>query len=248
MFYYAILNSKGVCCDVSQYETEQTTNSLVVEIDSYDTSLIYRKKYIAETQEWVDCLPSETGLPMSDRLGYSPTDEWLSDVLGNTENLSTTNKTSLVSAINEVFQSASDSKTAIANAITGVNSSVTIPENPTFAQLASLISQLSAGDVQIAIGSIEVLTIPSAIEGSTSFRPKIVIIYNFGSGLSNFNMGVYVSPTVTGVTTQQISDSANGIGGTLSRRANAFTVTDNGFSMINSGAATNLKWIAIGLS
>lgn len=244
MYYYADLNpSTLICIGVYQYEQEQTTNSWFIQIDSYDTSLIYRKKYV--NGEWVDCLPSETGLPMSDMLGYSPTDEWLSDVLGNITNLSTTDKTSLVAAVNECFQSASDGKTAIANAITGADSSITIPENPTFAQLATLIGQFE-GRLRVAMGSMQAYTIPETIEGTTPFRPLIVIVYNFGSGLSNFNMGVYVSPLVTENTTQQITDSANGIGGTLHRRANAFTVTDTGFSMINSGAVTNLKWIALG--
>lgn len=148
-------------------------------------------------------------------------------------------------AVNECFQSASDGKTAIATAITGVDESITIPDNPTFAQLAALIGQISTG-MQVAIGSIQDFTIPATISGETPFQPKIVIVYNFGSGLSNFNMGVYVSPEVTGVTSQQISDSANGIGNKLSRRANAFTITENGFSMVNSGAAVNLKWIALG--
>lgn len=253
MHYFASLNNNFVCISIMQVDdntyNENIENGYVYEndkciaISSNDTSLIYRKKYV--NNEWVDCLPSETGLPMSDRLGYSPTDEWLSDVLGTITNLSTTDKTSLVAAVNECFQSASDGKTAIANAITGADSSITIPENPTFEQLATLIGQFS-GRLKVAIGSMSEFTIPATIEGTTPFKPKIVIIYNFGSGLSNFNMGVYVSPDITGVTTQQITDSANGIGNSLSRRANAFTITDNGFSMINTGAVTDLKWIALG--
>lgn len=254
MHYFAELNPETMVCngileiDDATYDENVANgytyeNQYCIAISSNDTSLIYKKKYI--NGEWVDALPSESGLQHTDRMVHllGSDDKFLSDALGELGTLSTTNKTSLVSAINEVFQSASDGKTAIANAITGVDSSVTIPENPTFAQLASLIEQMG---LHVEMGTMEVLTIPSLIEGTTSFRPKIIIVYNFGSGLSNFNMGVYVSPTVTGVTTQQISDSANGIGGTLSRRANAFTVTDTGFSMINSGAATNLRWIAIG--
>jgi len=245
MYYYALVNSNGVCYDVSAYEEEQETNAYTIQLDSLDTSLVYRKKYVAATQSWVDCLPSETGLPMSDRVGYSTTDQWLSDVLGNITNLSTTSKTSLVAAVNECFQSASDGKTAIANAITGVDESLTIPDNPTFTQLAALIGQIATG-LQVATGAIEVYTIPDTITGETPFKPKIVIVYNFGSGLSNFNMGLYVSPEITGVTSQQISDSANGLSNTLKRRANAFTITDTGFSMVNSGAAIDLKWIALG--
>lgn len=254
MHYFANLNPTTRICDsilqIDDATYDENANNgytyvsdTCIAIDSYDESLINRKKYI--DGEWVDALASETTLIRDTQLVhvFGSDDKFLSDALGELSTLSTISKTSLVSAINEVFQSASDGKTAIANAITGVDSSLTIPENPTFTQLASLIGQMG---LHIEMGTMSEYTIPSLIEGTTSFRPKIIIVYNFGSGLSNFNMGVYVSPTVTEVTTQQISDSANGIGGTLSRRANAFTVTDNGFSMINTGAVTNLKWIAIG--
>lgn len=136
MYYYASLNPSTYVCDgVFEYETEQTTNAYLVQIDSYDESLIYRKKYV--DGEWVDALPSESGLSHTDRMVHvlGDDDKWLSDVLGELSTLSTISKTSLVSAINEVFQSASDGKTAIANAITGVDSSLTIQDNPTFAQL-----------------------------------------------------------------------------------------------------------------
>ena len=241
MFYYAIIEqSTGICYSISE-EEDEVNNSLWISIDSYDESYLFRKKYV--NGEWVDTTADEARQYKGEHIGIYH--EWLDNYLGDKSDLSTTDKTSLVAAVNECFQSASDGKTAIANAITGADSSITIPENPTFEQLATLIGQFS-GRLKVAIGSMSEFTIPATIEGTTPFKPKIVIIYNFGSGLSNFNMGVYVSPDITGVTTQQITDSANGIGNSLSRRANAFTITDNGFSMINTGAVTNLKWIALG--
>lgn len=255
MHYFAVLNDNSVCVQIDEVEDSvydecvsngvELENEHNVEISTNDTSLIYRKKYINGT--WVDSTPHESMLPETSALVHylGDDDMFLSDAIGQLATLETTDKSSLVDAVNECFQSASDGKTAIANAITGVDESITIPTNPTFAQLAACIAQISTG-MQVATGSMNVYTIPDAIEGTTPFKPKIVIVYNFGSGLSNFNMGVYVSPDITGVTTQQITDSANGIGNTLSRRANAFTITDTGFSMINTGAATDLKWIALG--
>ena len=241
MFYYAFIeDGTGICYNVAESETE-LNNSLYIPIPSYDESYLFRKKYV--DGEWVDTTADEARQYKGEHIGIYH--EWLDNYLGDKSELSTTDKTSLVAAINQCFQSASDGKTAIANAITGADSSITIPENPTFAQLATLIGQFE-GRLRVAMGSMQAYTIPETIEGTTPFRPLIVIVYNFGSGLSNFNMGVYVSPLVTENTTQQITDSANGIGGTLHRRANAFTVTDTGFSMINSGAVTNLKWIALG--
>lgn len=242
MYYYATINPATFVCDsVHEFEEEQETNDYCIQIDSLDTSLVYRKKYV--NGQWVTATPDEAAL--FDAHYTKCHSKWLDELTGNPENLSTTEKGSLVGAVNECFQSASDGKTAIANAITGVDESITIPDNPTFAQLAACIAQISTG-MQVAIGSMNVYTIPTTIDGTTPFQPKIVIVYNFGSGLSNFNMGLYVSPEVTGVSSQQISDSANGIGNKLSRRANPFTITETGFSMVNTGAATDLKWIALG--
>lgn len=245
MYYYARLNNNGVCESIVELEYDIEDSEDLVQIPTYDESLIYKKKYV--NGEWVDCLPSETNLMQDKNVihKYGGDDKYLSEAVGDLTTLYTTDKDSLVGAVNECFQNASDGKTAIANAITGVDESITIPDNPTFAQLAACIGQISTG-MQIATGSMNVYTIPESITGETPFQPKIVIVYNFGSGLSNFNMGLYVSPEVTGVTSQQISDSANGIGNKLSRRANPFTITENGFSMVNTGAAINLKWIALG--
>lgn len=247
MYYYAKINAAThICEELFQFEEELTDYNVneYIQISSYDTSLI-GKKYNFETHSWED--PSETDacnvLASQIALGTRRLDLFIGDETGL--NLGENTPNNLVAAINQVFQSASNGKTAIANAITGADDSLTIPDNPTFAQLAALIGQISTG-FNVETGSMQVTTIPETIAGTTSFRPKIVIIYNFGSGLANFNMGVYVSPVVTNSTTQQVSDSANGIGGTLHRRANAFTVTDSGFSMLNSGAATNLVWIALG--
>ena len=247
MYYYAKINaSTHICEEVFQLEEEYTdyNPNEYIPLTSYDTSLV-GKKYNFETQSWED--PSETDacnvLASQIALGTRRLDLFIGDETGLSLGDNTPNN--LVAAINQCFQSASDGKTAIANAITGADSSITIPENPTFEQLATLIGQFE-GRLRVAMGSMSELTIPETITGTTPFRPLIVIIYNFGSGLANFNMGVYVSPIVTENTTQQITDSANGIGGTLHRRANPFTITDTGFSMINSGAVTNLKWIALG--
>jgi hypothetical protein len=247
MYYYAILNAAThVCEEVIQLEEELTDYNVneYIPLSSYDTSVV-GKVYNFETQQFEDASETANCTMLAEKvsIGNRRLDLFIGDETGLSIGDNTPNN--LVAAINQVFQSASDGKTAIANAITGVDDSITIPSNPTFSELASAIGQISTG-LQVATGSMNEYTIQSTIEGTTTFRPKIVIVYNFGTGLSNFNMGVYVSPDITGVTTHQISDSANGIGNTLSRRANAFTITDTGFSMINTGAATDLKWIALG--
>lgn len=76
--------------------------------------------------------------------------EQLQTDVGDKTTLATTNKTSLVSAINEAFQFANDGKTAVANAVTakGVSASPT----DTFPTLATKIGQIPVGDY--AIGDI----------------------------------------------------------------------------------------------
>lgn len=51
----------------------------------------------------------------------------------------------IAEAVNEAFQSASDGKQAIKNAITGVDPEVIIPADPTFAQLATAIGDIETG-------------------------------------------------------------------------------------------------------
>jgi hypothetical protein len=63
--------------------------------------------------------------------------------IGNMEELQ--NGSDLVSGINMAFQSASNGKTLIKNAITGVDPGVTIPTDATFAQLADAIGQIETG-------------------------------------------------------------------------------------------------------
>lgn len=247
MYYYAVLDSiTHVCLEILalDYELTDINPNETIQIDSNDQSLV-GKVYNFDTQQFED--PNETTNCTIEtnqiKQGNRRLDLFIGDETGLSLGENTPNN--LVAAINQVFQFASNGKSAIANAIAGADDSLTIPENPTFAQLAALIGQF-ADRLKVEMGSMQVTTIPETISGTTSFRPKIVIVYNFGSGLANFNMGVYVSPLVTNSTTQQVTDSANGIGGTLHRRANAFTITDNGFSMVNTGAATNLVWIALG--
>lgn len=151
----------------------------------------------------------------------------------------------LIESSNKWHQYANNGEDIISKAITDLDENINIPDGATFEQLAECISKISTG-MKMATGGMSEFTIPEKIEGETPFKPRIVIIYNIGNGLSNFNMGVFISPNVIGEGAIPISDSANGIGGKLSRKANAFTITDTGFYMVNTGAVTNLKWFAFG--
>lgn len=110
MHYFATLNRNYVCDGILQIDDNtyniNVNNGYVYEndhciaIDSYDESLIYKKKYI--NGEWVDALPSECDLPVDTQMVHMPDDMWLNEALGTLGNLNTADKTSLVAAINEL--------------------------------------------------------------------------------------------------------------------------------------------------
>lgn len=262
MHYFAALNDNFVCTEIICVEDDvyemNVSNGFVYEndkcisIQSNDTSLVYKKKYI--NNEWVDSTPHESMLPEDGQLVHynGQDDMWLKDAIGVLSALSTTNKTSLVSAINEVFQSVSDGKDAIAGAITDTDSSITIPDNPTFSQLASLIGQIST--MKVATGHMQAYTSSNTtISGTTTFRPRIVAFYNNQSGSTNFNAGVYVDSDYLGLTKDSsdvqdfpdINFNAWGVSGG-GHAENVFTISNTGFSAVVTGLCTNIGWIAIG--
>ena len=94
--------------------------------------------------------------------------------IGDKSTLLTTNKNTIVEAINELFTFANDGKTQIANAITakGVSASPT----ETFASLAEKIGQISTGK-KWASGTINPYTPKTTITvNDLSFTPSIIII------------------------------------------------------------------------
>lgn len=248
MFYYASLNpTTKVCISVSQSETQRTTNVNLIEISSLDTTLVYRKKYI--DGEWVTATPDEA----ANYKGYEVecNGKWLEELTGDTDDLDTTDKTSLVNAINECFQYASNGKTAIANAITGADSTLEIPTNPTFAQLAALIGQITT--MKVATGTINKYTSPAGeISGATTFRPRLVFFKNNQTGDNNANFGLYIDCAYFNFVkgsgdpqelTVNFNEWGYNGGGSAS---DCFTISDTGWSINTSGLGTNICWIAIG--
>lgn len=77
-----------------EYENENS-----IAISSYDASLLYRKKYI--NGEWLDATPDEAAV--YDAHLTKCNGKWLDELTGDVDDLSTTNKTSLVAAINELY-------------------------------------------------------------------------------------------------------------------------------------------------
>jgi hypothetical protein len=73
--------------------------------------------------------------------------------IGDKTTLQTTNNTTIVGAINELFTNVSDGKSLVGGAITDVDPNVLIPTEPTFQELANAIGGISSGK-KLASGSI----------------------------------------------------------------------------------------------
>lgn len=111
MHYFAGLNTNYVCDRLIQVDDETYNlniehgytyeNDYCIAIDSYDTSLLYRKKYV--NGEWVDSLPSESCLQQDWELVHMPDDKFLNEAIGDLRTLKTNHKSSLVGAINELY-------------------------------------------------------------------------------------------------------------------------------------------------
>lgn len=99
---------------------------------------------------------------------------------GTLSSLYTTAKTNLVAAINELFQSASDGKSAIAAAITGMG--VPAAESNTWAQLATKIGQIRSGWIQPRITNGESVTPTGTYATSTYYNTTFGVKVSYTAG------------------------------------------------------------------
>ncbi|SET86264.1 hypothetical protein SAMN05216389_1464, partial [Oceanobacillus limi] len=126
--------------------------------------------------------------------------------IGDKTTLQTTEKTSIVGAINEVFTNVSDGKDLIGGAITDKDSNIEVPTDPTFQYLADAIGSIEAGGTgkKWASGSSMTTKVNSrdfvfTVTG-LGFKPNLVIglynnsaLYGFSTyityGIINVNFG-----------------------------------------------------------
>ena len=175
---YAVLNEENVVIDIIVYEGT-LSGSTVVEISTEDWSLMglwYDRNGDQTFKAQPIHILSEHS---SDVIHYRNEDKWLSDKIdeiddkiGTLTNLSTTAKNDVVSAINELFTSANNGKSAIAGAIVGKGG--TANSNQTFAQLAAAITALPTG-AQMASGTIN--NAYNTKTFSPGFIPKLIIMW-----------------------------------------------------------------------
>ena len=154
--------------------------------------------------------------------------------IGDKTSLLTTEKSTIVGAVNELFTSANNGKAEIATAITekGVDASPT----DTFTVLADKVGQIVTGK-RYAEG-IDTSNSTTLTVTNLGFRPRIITWYIggaymyhgiFNASISNLNYVKYVSA-------YSDSDSKYGMGGV--------TITDSGFSVDMGKSASQVKWFA----
>lgn len=159
------------------------------------------------------------------------------------------------------FTSASNGKTLISNAITGIDDSVVIPSDPSFANLVSAINSVSTG-VKTASGSVTVNSPYLLKVTGLGFEPSLVYIYgngfSIGSSTSGRGWGLFskydhipysnnlytIVGAYGGMTSGGVSGGSN-IHVKNTELAKLFT--DEGFEIDISGPLrqnTVIKWIA----
>lgn len=151
------------------------------------------------------------------------------------------------------FTSASNGKTSIKNAVTGADSRVVVPTDPTFDQLAAAVGQIKTGPKK-AVGSARSSTttvqVRNALKGShmlptvtvtgLSFRPSVVII---------FNNGIYSNAIYSD---DLLSDEGFPVG-FLNKNSSTLTpvvtneiyLANGSFKLAVDTVDTNYSWIAI---
>ena len=136
--------------------------------------------------------------------------------IGTKSNLRTSVKSDLVSAINELFQSANDGKNAIASAVSGKGIPAT--GSDTFVQLASKIGQINTGR-KFAAGTFTSTPGTAAQVSGLGFTPRNIII----TGPSN-TWGIHTLDAKSGTTaTDKVLYNSY-------EYTNRFTPNSNGFT------------------
>lgn len=130
-------------------------------------------------------LDGDVGVKLASELTTHKADE-AAHGIGNKATLKTTDKTTIVGAVNELFTDVDNGKTQIANAIVGKNG--TASSSDTFTQLASAISLLGGGVKSVQRGYLneQLSSVLSKNITISAVNPDntIVLIDNYG-GTSN---------------------------------------------------------------
>jgi len=139
------------------------------------------------------------------------------------------------------FTSASNGKSLIGTAITGVDDNLVVPTDPTFQNLADLIGSISTGK-KWASGTTTVSA--TSIVATLDFKPSIILMRDYYPGASRGREYVYLANSY-GADALFLNDSifTNTPGNSFTAISAIVTVTDNGFTL-NKQSNYSGFWIA----
>ncbi|WP_121615203.1 hypothetical protein [Virgibacillus halodenitrificans] len=181
-----------------------------------------------------------------DNFAKNHTNDQQAHGIGDKSLLKTTAKGSIVNAVNELFTNVSNGKQQIGTAITGVDNKVIVPNDPTFAQLASAIGQINTGK-KWASGEEHVPSISNPekiVVRGIGFSPNLIVVTDNYSGPQR---GISIYTSLTDITSKNSMITYNTMGVSS---AEAITTID-GFDILLyfpsnwGGKSGTAKWIAI---
>lgn len=158
---------------------------------------------------------------------------------GSLLDLQTTNKETIVNAINEVFQTGNNVKSDTVDALLSVDDSLLVTKDNSWVDVIGAIGQISTGK-KWASGSQVPVNEYITING-LSFKPTIVISRINPAGITHAGFSIYVDKESYFYTVEIDSIVWSGSSGP---RAGGTTIYDDGFKVRVSNASEQ-KWIAI---
>lgn len=143
------------------------------------------------------------------------------------------------------FTSASNGKTAIANAVAGVDPRVVVPADPTFAQLVEAVGKIKTGK-EFAVGKVSGLPTAGSVQVTgLPFTPSAILMQI----TSNSNGNQFVGSSVGYVLlnnnkTAEVWESTGSLSSLFRSRptGNSFTITTGFISSVTNISA---EWIAL---
>lgn len=215
------------------------TAELGVEAEQFEQQLIQNlADYEQEYQEWFADLKA-SGFASASEFAAHKADE-AAHGIGDKALLSTTAKTSIVDAINEVFQSGNNVKRDMVAALLAVDPALPITENSSWEEIETAAAQISTGK-KFAEGTFNTNNTISV--NTLNFRPnKIWVTGEIGGATyqRHHQSGVPSAFNKTVIYSDFNTAYKGGEGA-------YFTITNTGFSCTNLGFAsgmTNRRWEA----
>ncbi len=188
--------------------------------------------------------------------------------IGDKNTLLTTNKATIVGAMNELFTNVSNGKELVGTAITDADNDLTVPAEPTFQQLADLIGEFGGKRKWASGNAVSSSTTESWVyaDGTSSpllasitvtglsFQPSIILVFvgmdTGATGTSSRLSVLFPEPIYSRggqgriIYTTASTTTSNGNGTMTLQLAAPASISQGGFKMIAGLPSTNCRWYA----